>query len=240
MTNKTNQKNKEEESKEIVKYDSERFLKYQSLGMKKVDPQDIRPPTVILMNTNSNVKNFVDQEGNNPKPGEFFHNGTLRILPEFECYFVWAGKGKFVDKRSPEKGEQDVYRAIGVMADDFSIFGMRFKVSSLYTLSPLFTAVTANKRGMYSIKCKMKSKYLSGKKGDWYIPTLSIVGFETDPEKLEALEKIALNYDKLGIKAAPEGENEEDLDIGDQDESVSEEIEDSKMNENINPEDIPF
>lgn len=228
------------EEKEMVKYGIERLVENQTLGMKGVDPKDIRPPTVILLNALSKLDSFTDEEGNHPKPGEFFHNGSLRILPEFECYFVWAGKGEYTDKRKPEEGIKQVYRAIGILADDFSIFGMRFKVSSLYTLSPLFTAVSANKRGMYSIKCKLASKFISGKKGEWFIPTLSVVGFENDPEKLSELEKIAMRYDRLGERAAPVTENEEDVKL-DEEVSIDEQPDTTKkMNENVNPNDIPF
>jgi len=224
----------------LVKYDAERLRRNQGVGMKGVDPKDIRPPTILLMNPLSKVESFVDKDGNNPKAGEFFHNGTLRILPEFECYFIWAGKGEFRDKRFPEKGVQQMYRAIGMMVDDFSIFGMSFKVSSLYTLSPLFTAVSANKRGMYSIKCKIQSKFISGKKGDWFIPTLSVVGFEEDPARLVILERMALNYDTLGTKAAPKGENEEEI-SNEPEKDPEEPVDPSKpMNENVNPRDIPF
>lgn len=232
---------KEKQAKNaLAKFDPEHLKINQSIGMKGVDPKDIRPPTVILMNALSKVESFTDEDGNHPKAGEFFHNGTLRILNDFECYIIWAGKGTFVDKRKPENGEQEVYRAIGIMADDFSIFGMRFKVSSLYTLSPLFTAVTANKRGMYSIKCKIGSKFISGKKGDWFIPTLSVTGFENDPAKLEILEKNALNYDRIGTRAAPKSENEEDLEP---DQKPGEEKEKESVTpgtENVNPKDIPF
>jgi hypothetical protein len=161
-------------------------------------------------------------------------------LPEFECYFVWAGKGEYADKRKPEEGLKQVYRAIGILADDFSIFGMRFKVSSLYTLSPLFTAVSANKRGMYSIKCKIASKFISGKKGDWFIPTLSVVGFEDDPAKLVELEKIARRYDQLGTRAAPVNEQEEDIKIEEDQEEEKPVDVTRPLTENVNPNDIPF
>lgn len=197
--------------KALVAPDNEQLKKNQTLGMADVDPQDIRPPMVILMNALSSFSSFTDEEGNHPEAGEFFHNGTLRILKDFDCYFIWAGKGVFIDKRHPEDGEKKMYRVIGIMADDSSIFGMRFKVSSLYALSPLFTAVTANKRGMYSIRCKMEAKLITGKKGSWFVPTLSVTGFENDVEKLKILEAQAMIYDRMGAKAAPKDENEEEV-----------------------------
>ncbi len=232
MDKKTKDIEKKEEKEANLIKPSDDF----KIGIRYVDKDDIRPPSILLINQSSKTDNFIDQNGNKPSPGEFYHTGTLRILQEFDCYFIWAAKSNYIDKRKIELGEQPIYKAIGIMADDFSIFGMRFKSSSLYTLSPLFTAVMANQKAMYSFKCKISSKLISGKKGYWYIPVLRVSGIEEDKEKLTILRKMATDYDKLGTRVAPQ----EDGDIDRNNYSDYEDKPTYENNESVEPKDIPF
>ena len=179
------------------------------IGMSKVDPIDIRPPQILLIQDKSNLESFSDIHGNHPKAGQFFHNGKLAVLDFIDCYFIFAAKTKYTDKRKPEKGEQMQYKAIGALAEDLSIFGMTFKSSALYTLSPIFTAVIANKRPMFSIRCVIEKKEISGKMGSWLVPVLRITGLEEDPEKLKQLKDLALQFDIRADKVAEEEPEEE-------------------------------
>jgi len=232
----------EEEKKNtaLATVSKEYLAKNQNLGMRGVEASDIRPPSILLMQGLSRLTEYVDGNGKNPVPGEYFHTGTMRIFKEFEAYFLWAGKGTYTDKRKPLEGAKDVYRAIGVVADDMSVFGMRFKSSTLYTLSSLFTAVTANKRGMYTIKVKMGTKSLENDKGVWVIPTLSIVAMEDDPGRLAELEKLARLYDTLGVTAAPKAESELEEDEDSREEEGKPVEGATTKNEDVKPEDIPF
>jgi len=200
---------KDKEKKEIVLYNKEYLQSQQGVGMSRVDPKDIRPPEVRLIQKSSDFTSFVDSKGKVPITGQFFHNGRLEIFDTFECYLIFAAKSVYIDKRKPEEGEKEQYRAIGVMADDFSLFGMVFRSSALHTLSPLFTATVAGKRPMYSIKARFETKELQGEKGTWRIPVLRIVGFEEDPKKLKELEEMALRYDLNADKIVEQKEEEE-------------------------------
>ena len=226
--------------KEIKKYDESRLQDNMSLGMAGVDKADIRPPTVLLIQAISKKEDFVDAEGKSPKVGQFFHNGTLRILTEFECYFIWAARGQIANKRKPEQGPIDVYRAIGIMADDFSVFGMVFKSSSLYALGSLFTAVSAKKRGMYSIKCKVSAKYISGEKGEWYVPVVKVAAFEDEAGKLSTLEEMAKHYNTIGAKATSDEEEPETVEEEVIEAGLAEPGEKEEATENVEPDDLPF
>jgi hypothetical protein len=226
--------------KNIEKYDASRLQNNMSLGMEGVDKADIRPPTVLLIQAISKKADFMDAEGKNPKEGQFFHNGTLKILDSFECYFVWAAKGQIENKREPEEGPLRVYRAIGVMADDFSVFGMIFKSSSLYALTPLFTAVSAKKRGMYTIRCKVEAKFIKGQKNEWYVPTVKVAAFEDEAGKLIALEALATQYAKMAGRGVVDedgsgSDDEEPLEAG-----LEPTPEKEKNDEKIETSEIPF
>lgn len=180
-----------------------------NIGMGKVDPMDIRPPQILLIQKSSNIDQFSNQAGEHPSVGQFFHNGKLEIHDFFECYFIFAAKTNYVDKKYPDKGERPQYKAVGVWVDDMSIFGMTFRSSALFALSPLFTAVVANKRPMYSIRVAMETKELTNTKGTWTIPTLKIVAMENDPDKLSQLQKLALQFDKRADEAIKDIEADE-------------------------------
>jgi len=202
---------KEEKKKELVLYNKEYLQGQQGVGMSRVDPKDIRPPEVRLIQKSSDFNSFADSHGKVPITGQFFHNGRLEIFDSFECYLIFAAKSTYIDKRKPEEGEKEQYRVIGAMADDSTLFGMVFRSSSLYTLSPLFTATVAGKRPMYSIKVKFETKELQGEKGTWRIPVLRIIGFEEDSKKLRELEEMALRYDLNADKIAEQKEEEEEV-----------------------------
>ena len=193
--------------KSLIVYDDKRLEANAKLGMSKVDPLDIRPPQILLVQKSSIIDDFVDKEGNHPSVGEFFHTGRNEILGSFDCYFIFAAKSKYIDRRKPEEGEKDQYKALGVMADDYSLFGMTFRSSALFTLSRLFSVAVSQKRPMFYFVCKIETKMLSGEKGDWFIPVLRITGHEDNPEKLVFLEDIAKSFD-----ARTEELSQEDID----------------------------
>lgn len=183
------------ETKKIVKYTDEYFKKNYTIGL-KIDKSDIKPPTIILIQKSSDTSKMTTPEGDTPKPGEYFHTGRLEIMKEFNCYFIFVAKSFYYDKRDAEQEQKPQFKAIGVMSDDFSVFGMTFKGTYLYTLSSLFTTVASQKKPMFVFKCRMETKQISGAKGDWYVPVLRIEGVEEDEKKLQILEEIAKAYDK--------------------------------------------
>jgi len=197
----------------------------------KVSKEYIRPPQIILIQSNSKV---VDSEGKKIEAGKFYHTGKLKVMDSFNCHFIYVKKDSFVDKRGGGDGQlKPRFVAIGV-DDELSLFGMIFKNTYLYTLSSLFTAVASNQKPMFVFKCKMETKELSGVKGDWFVPVLRIQGEETDESKLKILEELAKGYDQM-----------REVNIKDDDEEVvkEEEILNEIKNgevEIIEEKDIPF
>jgi hypothetical protein len=204
------------------------------IGMSSVDPMDIRPPNILLVQAKSDESQFVDENGTRIKEGNFFHTGKLKGYANFECYLLYAEKSQYIDRRKPEKGKQDQYKVIGAMADDLSLFGMTFKSSSIYALSGLFTAVTSRNRPMYSIKVKIEQKKLQNDKGEWFIPVLRIQAEELDYSKLEILSKMAKKLDSRGQEMPMQDEDEE-AEIA---ETVNESLKENS--DSKSKEDIPF
>jgi len=193
-------------AKALEVYDKKRLKENVNVGMKGVDPSDIRPPSVLLCQKSSTLEDFVTTDLKKAKVGDYFHTGKMEIYKTFKCYFLVAIKSKYVDRRKPDEGEKEQYRAIGVMEDDLSLFAMVFRSSALYTLSSLFTAVASTQRPMYSYLCEMEVKMLSGEKGEWFVPVLRIRQAEKDAGKLVLLEEMAKSIELQGNK---EEEHEE-------------------------------
>lgn len=214
------------EKKEVVSYDDAWAKKNISLGMSGVDPGDIRPPQILLIQKSSDDGAFVDTEKNQPKVGQFFHTGKNIILDAFDCYFVWAAKGKFINRKKEGTPEQEQYQAIGLYGEDLTMFGYRFRSSALYALSPLFTSVVAQKTPMFALRVHVDTKQLTGKLGTWYIPVVHVMGPETDEGKLAELHTAALQFDRV-VKAVPV-----------EDEESGEPPKDG--GEKVNPDEIPF
>jgi len=193
----------------MVKYNDQYLAGLVKIGMRKVDPKDIRPPQIKLIQKSSALGDFLDAEGKQANVGEFFHTGRLQILKTFEAYILFAAKGKYTDRLKPEAGILLQYVAIGAMADDLTFFGMTFRKSAIFTLSPLFTAVISQKRPMFAIKVKFETKELTGDKGSWFIPVLRIKGVETDEVTLDILERQAQIFDQKTDELKVEEEEEE-------------------------------
>lgn len=183
------------ESKALVSYDDERLNANANVGMGGVDPADIRPPQMLLVQKSSAIDTFEDPEGSHPAVGQFFHTGLNQIFDSFECYFLFAKKGKYLDRRKPEEGEKDQYRVLAALADDLSLFGMMFRSSALYALGGLFGFVKMRKRPMFSVKCTVEVKKLSGKQGEWFVPVVRVSAPEKDPERLVLLEEMAKGFE---------------------------------------------
>lgn len=187
---------KEEKSeKAVVRYDKNRLKANAGIGMRGVDPADIRPPQILLLQGLSDFSQFVDGAGKQAKVGQFFHTGKMEIYDSFECYFLFAAKSRYTDKRKPEKGERDQYKAIGVLANDFSLFGQTFRSSMLFTLGGLFTATKHQERPMYSFLVKMETKKLTNDDGSWFVTVCRILKEETDASRLMLLEDQAKALD---------------------------------------------
>ena len=201
------------EKKAIVKYGESRLKANVKVGMRGVDPADIRPPRMLLLQKSSELSQYVDTDGIKAKVGQFFHTGKLKIYNTFQCYFIFAAKTKYTDKRKQEEGAKDQYQAIGVMVDDLSLFAMVFRSSSLYTLSPLFSVAASLSRPMYSFLCEVETKELSGDKGTWLIPVLRIKKPEKDPGKLVLLEEKAKTLDMRSDNPSPVDMDEADREL---------------------------
>jgi hypothetical protein len=198
-----------EKNKGIIKYGEKELKKDFMVGLAQVPMEDIRPPQILLIQKSSDLEDFVDKEGNQPKVGQFFHTGKMEIMDSFECFFLYAAKSKYVSKVKPEEGEKDQFKAVGVLAGDLSTFGYIFRSSALFALSPLYTAVVSQQRPMFSMKVKIETKELSNDKGSWFIPVVRLTGEEEDFEKLQTLCSMAKKYDKTVVDIMPEDEEVE-------------------------------
>jgi hypothetical protein len=197
---------KKSETKALSKMDASWNKERMYMGMRGVDPADIRPPQIIICQKSSDTQSLVDKEGKTPKLGQYFHTGQARIMDSFDCFFLMAQKGTYIDRRKKEQPVLPQYSAIGVMAEDLSIFGIKFRSSALWALSKLFTAVVGLKRPMFSIMVTMGIKELTNDKGTWWIPVIEQWKPIDEGDLLIELEHVAQKFDKPVEKAGTEEE----------------------------------
>ena len=187
------------------------FLKsIQGIGMSRVDPGDIRPPQIILVQKSSDLTTLQDKQGKQANVGQFFHTGKREIYDIFECYWLFASKSTYVDRRKEEQPEREQYSALGAMVDDLSLFAMLFRSSAIFTLSPLFTASQTNHAPMFSFKIKMETKKLEGEKGSWYIPVCRIGEIVKDEGVFDELYQLAKRFDEQADNTADKLKGEDE------------------------------
>jgi hypothetical protein len=171
--------------------------RFSGVGMRNVDPMDIKPPMCLLVQKISDTSQMVTAEGDKPVPGDFFHTGKNEIYSFVECAIVYAAKSQYTDKNHPEKGLQNQYRAIAVSLDDLKEFGLVFRSTAEHALSSLFSKATSANRPMFSFMIKIESKKLvNSKNQEYFIPVVRVEQPIDDSIMLQDLYQIAKKFDK--------------------------------------------
>ena len=181
------------------------------LGMRRVDPLDIRPPQILLVQKTSDFELMETKDGKKPKVGQFFHTAKKEIYDTFECYFLWAAKLDVKNKFVEGNPLISIYRAIGAM-EDMSTFAMTFRSSALFALSSLFSAVLGQHAPMFCFKCTLENKLIEGTKGSWYVPVVRVGEIVTEPKIFNELYAMAKKLDSQTqeVMEAQQKETEED------------------------------
>lgn len=188
-----------EADKDIV-LSADSLGQYSGVGMSKVDPMDILPPQVLLIQKTSDMSMMQDLQGKLPKLGQFFHTGKKQIYDTFDAYIVFAGKSEYTDRRKTNPdGSHPImrqYKIIGAMKEDLSMFGMSFRSTAFYALSSLFTISKTQHKPMFAFNITLENKKLSSDKGDWFVPVVRVKELEADPHILQELLSMALSFEK--------------------------------------------
>lgn len=215
MTNMTKDKTNEEEINQFLKdspikengpktalevFTPESLRNIAGMGMKKVDPKDIRPPQILLIQKTSDLSLMTDKGGKIPQIGQFYHTGKREVYDAFDCNILFAAKGTFVNKN--RDGELwDQYLALGSMLDK-TLFGMSFRSTALYALSSLFSAAKSQQVPMFAFKIKIETKLIKGEKGEWFVPVVRVGEIVSDPEHFDYLYSLAKDLDTQGEAVA--------------------------------------
>lgn len=187
------------EKKELQLADDGVLQTMAGMGMSGVDPADIRPPQIILTQKSSDFSLLVDKKGEVAKTGQFFHTGKREIYEEFDCYFLWANKSKYIDRRKEDQPELEQYQVVGVLKEDQSLFGMTLRSSAMNVLSSLFSAAVSQKMPMFVYNCHMETKTLSNDKGEWTIPVCRVGEVERDQGVIDDLYSLTKKFDEQGV-----------------------------------------
>jgi hypothetical protein len=132
-------------------------------------------------------------------------------MDSFNCNFVFAAKGQYVSRYQENNVTLDKYTALGVM-EDRSLFGMTFRSSSLYALSPLFQAASPDYPKEYPLflfNCQVETKLIEGKKGSWYIPVIRVGKWVDDSERFDYLYQLAKKFEQQAEAVVSQLDEEE-------------------------------
>lgn len=179
------------------------------VGMSHVDPADIRPPSVLLVQKLSDLNEMTDIEGKQPKVGQFFDTGNRKIMDSFDCFVVFAKKEMYTDRRKPEDGLKPRYIMVGAMKDSMKMFGMILRSSASYALNSLFTVANYQNYPMFVFNVHVEAKELKNDQGSWYIPVFRVGAIEEDSVFLTELVKIAKKFDAKADSVKVGDDNED-------------------------------
>lgn len=215
------------EIQEVALVELNSLRKMANVGMSYVDKGDIRPSQILLVQKSSNLDEMVDLNGNKPSFGQMFDTGSREIMNTFDCYVVFAKKGTWLDKRHPERGNQDQYSMICTLKDGLSIRGMLLRGSARFALNNLFSTAIDQKYPMFVFNIHVETKKLSNNDGEWVVPVFRVGQLETNPAVLGGLMKIAKQFDSKAEEVTLDEEVEvvqkTDNDINERNQSVAEE-----------------
>lgn len=178
------------------------------LGMKKVDPKDIRPPQILLVQKSSDASLMQTKDGKAPQPGQFYHSGKREIMDSFDCHILFAAKSKYVNKNKNNE-LWDQYVALGVMKDK-TMFGMNFRSTYLYALSSLFTAAKGQRAPMFAFDLHVETKKIEGEKGTWFVPVVRVGSMTEDADMFDYCYGLAKDLDEQAEAVAENLNKEED------------------------------
>ncbi len=204
------EKKAEEKEKALALADLKKMAK---VGMKNVDPLDIKPPRVILVQGIKDKSELKDKSGVVCPDGQFFSDGANEIFEKMACYILYAAKGTHINKRHPDRGDLPKYDAIG-MKPDGQLFTITFKNTGRNALSKLFTATKVQGLPMFAFQCSLETKLINGtdEQGQplqWWIPVIRVGEVETDAKILAELIRLAKGLDE-----------KTDMDLGEEKEEV--------------------
>lgn len=188
----------DESGKELIPMDSEALKNLYMVGIKNVDMSTVKPSEIFLMQSNSHFNDFMDDQKNTPKVGQFFISGTRSIVDSFECNITNISDSTYINPRKPELGNLTMKIIIGAMAGKETLFGMKFKGTALDQLNPLLTRIVEQKKPAFSFKILMESKLITGKENSWYVPVLRIED-ELDGLRLAKLAEVASKFDQRSV-----------------------------------------
>jgi hypothetical protein len=181
----------------------EGMAQYVNMGMHNIDTEDMRPPTLMLVQAIKNKSELCDVLGNECPDGKMFMKGTNEILDEIESYFIYIKKDHYIVKDKDKASENELkfdgspmYNCICIRASNFTPFFIKFKKSSLTAPQDLITIQKSNKTiPLFLYKTRIRVITKQNKDGKTYFKnTVTVIGIEADQIAREILRDAAVMY----------------------------------------------
>lgn len=227
------------DKKQIIVYDNLRMRKNFTLGISNIDPEDITPSKIKLVQGTSDTDKLISSTGERAKIGQFFYFGTRQILDSVDGYIINLSKIDDPFNKRADGTSEKMYQAIGVFEDLATSWLFEFRRGAIATVKNFLTQVFVELRGIYTYKIRITSETKKGEKGNYLVPVINIIKKEDDSNKLARLESEAKKYEYL-LNFSEVSKNTSDESLEKLDEGVVSEEEKQKLVEDVNPDDIPF
>lgn len=178
-----------EQPKELANVQS--FLKEnRSLGAEEASQEDLRTPTLMLIQNNSTI---TDDENRPYARGKFFYKGTRALIDVVEGVILTFSKVEmptYSDKSVKEKQ----YKLAGVLGEKKLPFVMYLRSTGIGAFKNFYTEVHNADRPLFSVAVKMTVEKIDGEKGTYYKPKFSIKSMIDSMEELQVLRELTKRF----------------------------------------------
>lgn len=233
-------KKEKEKEKGLATYDQDRIKRNVGLGISGIDPADVMPAQLKLVQGSSDLSKLVTGDGTQAKVGNFFFQGNKTVHEKVICYVLNLAKVNDPFNQRDDGSYEKMYRMIAVFDDFKTTFSMNFRRGAIDTIKNFLGEIFSQKRGAYSFKIEISFEQKTGKKGNYLVPLIKILETVKNAKVLNLLERGVMKYEFLSKVTG-----DENLSLSIPKNVLPEpagEIADTTepMDENIDPDDIPF
>lgn len=199
------------------------YSQYSKMGMRNITAEDVRPPSMFLVQGDIDKTELVDAKGTECPNGKFYIKAFKEVVTSIRGYIIWVRKDHF-QAQGDNLSESDsrwngsrMYRAIFLREESLTPIALTFKKSSLGGLNDLFTVAKSENLPIFKYKVELEPVKTTNKKGQSYFKSVAnVIGEEKDDDILDQLLTMSQGFDtKTEIETQDEvsvDENEAPID----------------------------
>lgn len=216
------------------------FADNANVGLSSLSVDDVPIPTLSVIQSGSKMR---DNDGRPFTPGRLYYKALQTDFEIVECNILVITKKDMPSYTDHTKLER-TYMFLGVMKPNDTPFLMFNKSSSYFAARQFIGTVKARKYPMYALQVQISTEKRQNDMGEWFVPVFTIVGVESNPDRIINLENLAKDYDMNQEAIRSEEEQPQVVNSQQAEETVTEEtVETGEVvdpDQVVNPDEIPF